>query len=277
MTLQELSIEDAITFSAALRRRTFVANPFYLLYNCLWERQNGEVLLYEKERIDGEHPLLFLPRSPANFTNKIVSAGFDEDVPVIQKTHRLRSKEHSGFDEFVYSTDEWIALEGAPFKDIRKRIHGFQREHQVRIVDEYPKEHVLRFLHQWAAEKRTKEVSEATRGFFEVELEESAKNLDLIGRILHKKIFIEVDGALAGFSIFFPLVDDLWVALMQKTTHGIRGLPQFLYHLKAKEMGDKKFFTTGAAAQDPDLRKFKESLRPVEIKPIYVLRVGEAL
>lgn len=99
-------------------------------------------------------------------------------------------------------------------------------------------------------------------------------NLDLLEEFPHNTIFIEENGDLIGFCIFFHYIDNLWIALIQKTKRGIRGLPQYLYHLKAKSMGKGNIFTSGAEAQDPNLRKFKESLNPIEAKNIYTIFIG---
>ena len=168
-------------------------------------------------------------------------------------------------------------MEGAKFGDIRKKISKFQKEHKFTILNDYPNEKILEFLAEWAAEKRKKDVAELTKSLFEQELKESIENLELVKNCEHKKIFIEENGALIGFTVFVHLFDDLWAGLIQKTKQRIRGLPQYLYHLKAKEISENKILTTGAEAQDPDLKAFKESLRPIEIKTIYILKIGDKL
>jgi len=273
VALKELTLADAIEISGELKRPTWFANPLFLLHNCLWDMQNGELVLYEKTKIDGRYPLMFLPGNPDDHTDAIVSTGFDEDIAVIERTHVLNAKEVLGL-EYYYSTDEWIALDGPRFKDIRKQISKFERENAFTVLEDYPREKILAFLDEWAAEKRSKDVPELTRTLFEHELQESKENLEVLGRFEHKKLFMEISGQLAGFAVFIPYLPDLWVALMQKTKHGVRGLPQMLYHLKAKRMQGIKRFTTGAEAQDPQLKEFKESLRPIEVKTIYVLKIG---
>ncbi len=276
MALKKLTFADAVKFSKKLKIRSYFANPFYLYHNCLQDEKNGEVLIFEAIKIDDTYPLIFLPKNPKNFTNQIISTGFEEDIALIEKTHKLKSKEVLGL-EYYYSTSEWIKLEGAKFSDIRKNINKFKKEHDVKLLSDYPEEKILEFLDNWAAEKRKKDVKELTKSVFEQELKESTENLRLIEKYNHKKIFVEEKGELIGFTIFIHLSDNLWVGLMQKTIKGIRGLPQYLYHLKAKEIGGDAVLTTGAEAQDPDLKAFKDSLRPIDVKTIYILRIGSKL
>jgi len=59
MTLKEVNFTDAIQFSKELKRKSYFSNPFYLSHNCLYEEKNGEILLYEKTKIDDKYPLIF--------------------------------------------------------------------------------------------------------------------------------------------------------------------------------------------------------------------------
>ncbi len=106
---------------------------------------------------------------------------------------------------------------------------------------------------------------------------ESIKNLELVKNLDHKEIYLEEGGELLGFCIFFRYFDSFWIALMQKTKFDVRGLPQYLYHLKAKSMGINQTFTTGAEAQDDNLRQFKLDLKPYKIKKIYVFQIGNKI
>ena len=230
-------------------------------------------MVFENGLVNGQHPLLVYSDKYKDVSNQIIGTGFDEDIVPIQQKYELLKKELIGL-EFIYSSNDWISIDGIKFKDIRKNIAKFEKEHKIKVLDDYPAEKVLEFLNQWAEEKRKKSTSEFTRGLFESELKESIKNLKLLKKINHRAIYIEENEQLIGFSILFHYIGDLWIALMQKTKHNIRGLPQYLYHFKAKIMGSHKIFTTGAEAQDPNLKKFKESLNPVEVKNIYTLFIG---
>ncbi len=264
--------KQAQKLSHLLNKKTYFTNPFFILNNCF--ETSG--MVFENGLVDGKHPLLVYSDKYTDVSNNIIGTGFDEDILLIQQKYELLKKELLGL-EFIYSSDEWISLEGSSFKDIRKNIAKFEKEHNVKVLDNYPLEKVTEFLSQWAEEKRKKSTSEFTKELFESELKESIDNLRLLKQIDCISIYIEENGNLIGFSVLFPYIDNLWVALMQKTKHNIRGLPQYLYHQKARMMGSHKIFTTGAEAQDPNLRKFKESLNPIEVKNIYTLFIGSKL
>jgi len=272
MILKELNFDDAVKLSKQLKIFSYFASPFYLYYNCLLEEKGGETLVYEKQKIDNKYPLFCLPKSD-NFDNQIVATGFDEDIKHIEKTHTILNKKVIGY-EYFYSTDDWIDLKGSSFKSIRKEINHFQKEHNFKILDKYPKKKIIEFINNWAEEKRKKEAKQLTKSLFEQELKESIENIKILETYGHKAIFLEEDGKLLSFSIFIHLFDNCWVALTQKTIHGLQGLPQFLHHLKSKVMGPGQIFATGAEAQDPNLKAFKESLRPCNVKPIYVIKIG---
>lgn len=264
---KEISFEDAVKISNELYRKTFFVNPFYICHNCF---KSGSKV-YEKSKVDGDYPLLVLPEKVNDLSGSIIGTGFGEDIERLEKDYDIQSEPLG--TEFFYSSDDWIFLEGSKFKDIRRKINRFQKESDFRILDNYSKDKIIDFMENWAEEKIARGMPDITKEFFEAELKESIGNLSLLENYPSKKIFIEICGELVGFCIMIHYVDNFWIALMQKTKQGIIGLPQFLYHLKAKEMGKGKIFTTGAEAMDPNLRKFKDSLRPVKTKDIYTIYI----
>ena len=267
-----MDFKSALEWSNKLKKETFFTNPFFIKLNC-FEKDN---LLFENGFVDEQHPLLVYSDVYEDISNNVVGTGFDEDIDKIVNKYQLNRKENLGF-EFYYSTNDWINLEGQEFRNIRKAINKFQKENKFKILMTYPKDKIINFLKEWANDKRKKETTEFTKELFEDELNESISNLDLIDSVDHKNIYIEVNDKLVGFCIFFNYFDNFWIALMQKTKHNYRGLPQLLYHLKAKEMGENQIFTTGAEAQDENLKQFKESLRPCKINKIYTLYIGSKL
>lgn len=253
-------------------KKTFFTNPFFILQNCFVKDE----FLLENNMIDKQHPLLVYSEIYSDVAQQIIGTGFDEDIKKSLAGYEIIKKEDLGL-EFFYTSDDWIHLEGKRFKNIRKNINHFLNSHSCSIHATYPEEKVMAFLQNWADEKRKKETSTLTKELFEHELEESKNNIKLVKKINHKAIYLEENGELLGFCIFFKYYDSFWIALLQKTTFNIQGLPQYLYHLKAKEMGSKQMFTTGAESQDENLKKFKESLRPHKIKKIYTIHIGDHL
>ena len=267
-----MDFKVANEWSNKLRKKTFFTNPLFIIQNCFVK----DNILLENNKVNEKYPLLVYFKEYQNISNQIIGTGFDEDIKNIERKYSILKTEDLGI-EFFYATNDWINMAGKKFKDIRRHIHKFSNEHKFNILDSYPKEKIVAFLNAWAEEKRKKSTSRLTKELFEHELAESIQNLDLIQNLNYKAIYIEEEGSLLGFCIFFKYYDSLWVGLMQKTIPNIVGLPQYLYHLKSKSIGINQTFTTGAEAQDENLKKFKESLRPIEIKRICTIYVGDKL
>ena len=117
MIMKRLTFAEALSLSKSLKKKSYFSNPFYIFHNCLTDGK----LLFERSKIDEKYPLIFLPKESKDFTSSIISTGYDEDISIIEKTHRLLSKEVLGY-EYFYSTSEWVSLEGSKFADIRKQI-----------------------------------------------------------------------------------------------------------------------------------------------------------
>lgn len=272
--MEKLTPKQAVKLSKNIGRSTYLSNPFYLEANCFWDKENGEVIVYEKDITDGKIKPLFLPKKVENMRGQSISAAFDEDLNRLQELGLSIKKQVFFGNEYVYKTVDFIQMQGSRFKPFRNAVTRFEKGYQFNLVKEYPHDKIVSFLKKWVNQKSTNSKSEITQQSFEEDLAACIRALDILNEIPHKKIFIEIDGQLAGFNIFLPLHNNLWVYLMQKTNYTYKGLDKFLYHLAASEMKETEFFTTGAGAQDPSLIAFKESLNPIMKLPIYVLELG---
>lgn len=267
-----MDFESAKNFSDLLRKNTFFVNPLFIMRNCFVKNN----LLLENNAVEGQHPLLVYSPLFGDVSNKIIGTGFDEDLEELKKTYKIKKINYLGV-EFFYLSDDWLSLEGKSFKRIRKALSSFNKNHpNITIFNSYPKEKVIQFMNEWAEEKRKKDVSDETRMFFEEELKESIQNLDYLDLVDAKSIYVEEEGNLLGFTIFFPM-KDFWVGLIQKSRFSIIGLPQFLYTLIAKEIGPRAVLSTGADAKNENLRKYKELLRPIQVNKIYSVFIGDKL
>ena len=167
-------------------------------------------------------------------------------------------------DEYIYNANEWRRLEGSKFGKIRKDINNFKRNNSFKVFNKYPKEKIIKFIKDWAEFKDVNSKPKDVQEVFDYELKACINYISLMSKIPNKAIFVEIDKKLAGFAVFLKLNSDFWVCLMQKTNIKIRGLSKFLYHLKALEMEEAKYFTTGPAENDEGLIGFKESLNPTK-------------
>ena len=213
-----MNFDLALKYSRKLQKETFFTNPLFIMQNCFVKNN----LVFENQKIQNQYPLLVFSTIYTNIPNHIIGTGFDEDLSIIKKKYFVDKIDNLGL-EFIYSTNDWITLEGKSFRSIRKNINKFQKEHNIKVLFEYPKEKIINFLNYWAQDKRQKNVSDLTKELFEHELKESIKNLELVRNINYKAIYLEENGTLIGFCIFFNYYDSFWIALMQKTKLGIRG------------------------------------------------------
>jgi len=229
------------------RQTKFIAdtNSFYLTTNCLIEKRNGEEIIFDNDVTDDTIKPLFLPKKLENIEGQSISYAFEEDIEFLNKNgFEIKKKEFFG-NEYIYRTKDFILLEGADFKSFRKHISRFKKTYDYKIFYDYPLDKILEFLKMWSTQKNVNQLSKASQKNFEAELELDVSWLDLIKIIPNKRIFIEIDGELAGFAIFLKQYPNLWVALMQKVNFKYHGITRFLYHLKAKEMEDVEFFQQG--------------------------------
>ncbi len=263
-----MDFNTALKFSNKIKKETFFINPLFIFQNCF--TKNG--ILYENELIEEVNPLLIYPDNHEDISNQIIGTGFENDIDKIENIYTIDKKEELGL-EFFYSTNDWINLEGSKFKRIRNQIKKFKKDYDFRILQDYPKDKVIEFLEEWGNEKRKKEVKELTKELFEHELKETKKNLNYIDKCENKKLYIESDGKLLGFAVAIKYGDN-WALLIQKNIHGITGLSQLFYHLISEEIGKDEIYATGAEAQDPNMKAFKESLRPIGIKKLYTIYIG---
>lgn len=271
--MKKIDCEKAIELSKKLNRFSYFSNPFYLYANCMWENREGEDIVFETEVSDSKSSLLFLPKKVENAKGQRIGTAFEEDLKKIEEMGlRILQKQVIGI-EYFYRTNDLINLEGSKFKSFRNEIRLFQKSYQFKIFADYQKEKIIEFMQEWIAQKKTDDKSELTKKLLESELENCKDYLKILDKIHHKKIFVEIDGKLAGFAVFLPFHEDLWAMLIQKANYKYKGLNKFIYHLASKEMEKIEFMTNAAEAQDKGLARFKESLNPTMKKEIYLVSI----
>lgn len=273
--MRKIIPEEAVKLSKKLNKATFDSNPFYLVCNCFIEERNGEEIVLDKDFTDGNIKPLFLPKKIENIRNQQISCVLEEDLELLKKLKfQIKKKELYGY-EYMYRTKDLIELEGAQYRAFRKAINQFERLYKYKVLTEYPTPKVIDALKSWSEKRSLQDKSEESKKNRKLELELDMQWLGLLDKIPNKRIFIEIDNKLVGFAVFLKLNNELWIGLMQKTDYEIKGVSRFLYNLKAKEMKDIEFFSTGTPGDDKELTDFKESMRPVKKVPIYVLEVGD--
>jgi hypothetical protein len=286
--LQYLNIDFkcAVKWSLYLNRKTLWANPFFLMQNCFIK----ESLLFEKRGATKEPAILFFPNTHSDISHHTIGVVFDEDIEDIERQYRINCIEPSGM-EFLYSSDDWSTLRGGSFSAIRKAISGLRRKHRFEV--EYPLSisECYSLVESWAMSKRedfaesAASATEQDEMLFEDDVRESIETLriiesltaDCMASIRLSIIVVRVNGGVAGFCVLLNLVENFWVALLQKTNLKYRGIPQLLAQLKGNFVGPGQIITTGGYAGAPNLKAHKASLRPMRVRRIYTVTLGERI
>lgn len=281
-----ITFEVAVELSSTLQRKSFWANPFFLMQNCFIKNS----VLFENQGANKEPAILFFSDKYSDISTHVIGVVLDEDMPVIREQYYIDTIEASGV-EFHYSSDEWSTLRGGSFAAFRNVISGFRRKYSFEVRHKLVPSECLQLVETWASSKRdgfAKHGASATDQnviFFEEDVRESMETLriiealsaDSLESIQLNIIGVKVSGEVVGFCIIFHLLSNYWVALMQKTNIQYRGIPQLLSQIVAQTVGLGQIITSGGYAQDANLKAFKESLRPIRKRSIYTVKLGERL
>ena len=203
---------------------------------------------------------------------RILSA-YEDDIKIVKDLGiEIKEKIFLG-TEFIYKTSDLVELKDSKYSSFRRNLNKFKKNN-YKIFDTYPKEKILAFLEKWAEQKDLTKKTDSAKDIFLRDLRSCRIYVDLLDKIPHKAIFVEINKELVGFTVFYQLSKDHWVAVMQKVDYRYRGLTQFLYHEKSKIMLPGKYFTTGTQGEDTSLAKFKESLHPAIKIDSWILDLG---
>jgi len=198
-----------------------------------------------------------LSRIPASFAGTYCSEGFRCD------------SDRDNFD-YVYETRDLIALKGKKYDGKRNRIRKFERSHAFRYV-ELEADHLescRRLFEEWAGEK------ESPNPMAGAQQDAIQQALSHFGALEMSGGAIEVEGAVAAFSIGEPLNADTAVIHIEIVSPKYEGLAQLM---------NREFVRNGLSSfafinreQDmgvAGLRKAKESYQPHHLIEKYHVRL----
>ena len=247
-------------------------------------------MIFERQGPTKYPAILFFLDKYLDVSKHVIGVVFDEDLPVIRELYHIDTVEPSGV-EYHYSSDEWATLSGGSFAAFRNAINGFRIKYTFEVRYQLAPSECYSLIETWALSKRDGFAESGTSAtnqsvvFFEDDVKESIETLrvidslsaDVLARIRLSIIGVNVDGEVTGFCVLLNLVNNFWVALIQKTNLQYRGIPQLLAQVVAKLIGPGQIITTGRDAHDANLQAFKESLRPIRKRRIYAVKLGERI
>lgn len=266
MIQKDISPEKAIELSKKLNKFSYFANSFYIYASCKFTEIGSEEIVLDVET--NPKPLFLSDNLSILKSFNEVSIVFDDDIVELEKMGFKITKKTLYGNEYFYKTENLIKLEGSEYRTFRKDINSFKKNYNFKVLDKYDKNKVIEFMENWHKERAKIKSGEELR-IFEYDFKGCLTYLEVMNKIPHEEIYVEIDGKLVGFAIFHKAYENLWVGLMQKTDLNYRGLSKLIYHLKCEKMKETEFFTTGTEAQGQGLAEFKDSLNPVKKLPLY--------
>lgn len=236
--------------------------------------RNGELNVAVQDVLyPNDFPYLFLPSQKENWPHSLILWATSKNIDKLKKEVVIERSFSSG-KEFYYKTSDFIKMAGGKWADFRKDVEHFKRENKYKLLTDYPKNKVLKFIVEtWIAEQKEKTISFAeSYNFFLFCLE----NQDKYGI---KTLYVEIDGELVGLAMGAKFNNsDKWLALHIKVDYKYRGLSRFLYHERAKLFSRFNEFTSGATcAGDEGVEKFKNHLHPYRVEESFYVITGDKI
>ena len=159
-------------------------------------------------------------------------------------------------DEYLYRRDRHIAMEGAPFRDLRRRLRKIRREMapQTRILDGSSAADARLILDAWAS-------GHASWGGDDRQA--ALRALEQREQLGMRGIVVYLEDRPAAFMLGFPLADDTFDAAIGKCALDVQGLTYFvLRELMLSLPRRYQWFNLEEDLGLTGLREMKEHFRP---------------
>lgn len=268
--LKPINLNEAEKISIYAGADRYDKNPFWLAFDGFIEERNGELLVYTRDELFlNDFPFCKIPNKEENLKNSLITSVSEEELENLKsKGFKIIEEKHYG-DEFYYNTSNFLDLKGNKGKAIRKAINQFKKFYKYKLLRDYPKEKILRFIKDWASKQDKNFLFDIGEEYalFCVNHKEELKNAQWL--------FLEIEGKLAGYCLSYKLKEDLWCGLHQKVDYSYKGIGRFLLFERASLFKDVKEFTLGTGAKDEGIIAFKDTLHPIRKEKRFFIVVGE--
>jgi len=264
----KIKANEAEKFSKLINLNSYFTNPYWLSYNGFYEIVNGERVFYERDVLyRNDFPFIKLPRNKNNWINAIITNITKKEMESIKKYLEIKSAFVFG-SEYYYKTRDFIEMKGKKFKSFRKAVNQFKKRYKFRIKKTYSGRKLIEFLKKWESQQKEKNELFVVNKNFELFCIKNCKN------IKGNWLFVEVDGKLAGYCLYYKANRNLWIGIQRKVDYKYNGLSRFMMHEQARIMKNVPVFTSGSAARDKGIKEFKESLNPYMSEDRYYIITG---
>jgi hypothetical protein len=187
----------------------------------------------------------------------------------------FRISEQTGFEDYVYRTEDLIHLRGNRYARKRNLIHQFMRDYdrQGRVTVEALRpacmDECLAFLEHWCRQRQCDQnegLACEKRALMQTLI--SMEILECAG------IVVRIDGEVNAFAIMSRLNESMGVLHFEKAFSNIRGLYQFLDNESAKRLFSQYAFINKESDMNiAELAQTKKSYHPVQRIKSYCLSV----
>lgn len=237
----------------------------YLEENAFVFERNGEIIVAVKNQEPPyELQSLFPPSLPANQHHIAIRLATQSDRDSLSQKVQILF-ERQTITEFFYRTDDFVHPTGR----LAKKIRIFRSRFHPTVHSSYSKDAIMTFYRDWE-QQRVRDVStigESDQSFLHF--------LDRLDNPEIKQVYIEIDGALAGFAWGIPHWSGNWVGLHMKVSYQYQDLNRYLHHERSKLFQDSPLFSTGTSMFDVGVDQYKHNLGPAEERKYFFLLLGE--
>mgnify|MGYP005844037961 CR=1 FL=1 len=184
--------------------------------------------------------------------------------------------------DYIYRTEDLIALKGNAYKTKRSEINQFRRaypDHRMELLGPRHWDGIRALIDTWLRNRLEYLGTEAIADFFyTVEQERRAieRALDHYDRLGLTGLALIIDGRLEGFTFGERITPDVANVLVEKTNFAIPGSAQYLFREFTKLFADCTYINVGDDLGLENLRRVKMSYRPALFGEKVTLRRGPA-
>jgi len=193
-----------------------------------------------------------------NTNHSIVEYVYKDFLHLLIEPHPWNIVE--GRPDYIHSIKEMITLKGNKFKNKRNEINQFCKSYlnfTLKSLTTDQHEDILKLTDVWITNKpaRSTSMSQERKAIVR-----SLKNFEILSL---KGLCLYVDNRLEGFTIGEHINTNTANILFEKTNPKIPGCAQFLFREFCKQFSDCEYVNVGDDLGLENLRKVKESYRPI--------------
>ncbi|MEW6673040.1 MAG: phosphatidylglycerol lysyltransferase domain-containing protein [Thermodesulfobacteriota bacterium] len=183
--------------------------------------------------------------------------------------------EQKGFNDYVYRTDDLIALKGNKYAKKRNLIHQFERNYisngHVKIEPMNPQvaPECIDFLEEWCEQNHCDADGELNLA---CEKQAALNAIEHIDRLGVKGLLLRLEDKVSAFGIASQLTANMGVLHFEKADANIKGLYQYFDNQCALQLLNRyEYINKESDMNMPGLAKAKKSYHPAMIIKSYVL------